>query len=60
MHGKVLAITERSDSVPSCAALFARSKLRGARELQIAIGGGHGAFYRPNPAWLDPVLDFVR
>ena len=60
MHGRVLAITERSDSVPSCRRLFARSQLDCAREIQIAIGGEHGAFYRPNPAWMQPVLDFVR
>jgi hypothetical protein len=60
MHGKVLAITERSDSVPSCQALFSRSKLKDSRELQISIGGEHGAFYRPQSAWLDPLLEFVR
>jgi hypothetical protein len=61
LHGKVLAIRERSDSVPSCAPLFARSK-GGATtsERVIAIGGAHGAFYRPNDAWLAPVLEFVR
>lgn len=60
LHGRVLAITERSDSVPSCRRLFARSQLDRAREVQIAIGGEHGAFYRPNSAWVQPVLEFVR
>ena len=60
MHGRVLSIIERSDSVPSCHALFAHSTLRDGREIEIAIGGQHGAFYKPNPAWLRPLLDFVR
>ena len=59
LHGKVLAIRERSDSVPSCKALLAHSRAEG-RELEIAIGGEHGAFYRPNSAWLQPLLEFVR
>ncbi|HKP57404.1 MAG TPA: alpha/beta hydrolase [Polyangiales bacterium] len=59
LHGKLLSIRERSDSVPSCRALFAHARGVG-RELEIAIGGEHGAFYRPNAAWLEPLLDFVR
>lgn len=60
LHGRVLAIRERSDSIPSCKRLFERSHLTQGREIEIAIGGEHGAFYRPHAAWLAPVLDFVR
>ena len=59
LYGKVLAIRERSDSVPSCKTLLAHVQGEG-RELEIAVGGEHGAFYRPNSAWLQPLLEFVR
>lgn len=61
LHGQVLAIREKSDDVPSCAPLFARSRGSATtRELVVALGGGHGAFYRPQAAWVDPLLAFVR
>ena len=61
LHGRVLSIRERSDSVSSCAPLFERSKASATTsERVIAIGGGHGAFYRPQDAWLVPVFDFVH
>jgi hypothetical protein len=60
MHGRVFSIRERSDSVPSCRALFKRWKLPEAKEIEIAIGGQHGAFYRVHTEWLTPLFEFVH
>jgi len=57
-HGRTLALREKSDDlVGSCEGLFARAKGDGEREeIVIDAGGGHGAFYRPRPEWVDPVV----
>jgi dienelactone hydrolase len=57
LHGRVLSLHEASDSAAgSCRSLFRRSKdLLEKREVRVEIGGGHGAFYRPDPAWLLPL-----
>ena len=58
VSGHVLAIHEASDELAgSCAAAFAQAgKLGLHREIELHLGGGHGAFFRPHAAWLDPVL----
>jgi hypothetical protein len=60
--GRILSVYEASDEVgQSCAQLFARSGPTGERsEIRIAIGGGHGAFFRPNREWLAPALHWVQ
>jgi predicted esterase len=57
-RGRLLAIREASDDlVGSCEVLFSRSPEEGVRrEVTLELGGGHGAFYRPRPAWIDPVV----
>jgi hypothetical protein len=55
--GRLLGIREASDDLAGpCDALFARSPT-GADQHQIVLdlGGGHGAFYRPHPEWIDAV-----
>ena len=61
-RGRMLSLREASDDlVGSCVALFARSPEDGAsRELTFELGGGHGAFYRPRPEWVDPVVEWAR
>jgi hypothetical protein len=29
------------------------------KEIVINVGGGHGAFYRPRPEWIDPVVEWA-
>lgn len=60
-RGRLLSLREASDDlVGSCVALFARSPENGAsRELTFELGGGHGAFYRPRPEWIDPVVEWA-
>jgi hypothetical protein len=60
-HGRMLSLHEASDDmVGSCEGLFSRAGDECVhREIVIEIGGGHGAFYRPDPAWLDPVFEWA-
>lgn len=61
LHGRILSVRERSDDVPSCKPLFARAAADAkTEEVLIDLGGGHGAFYRPNPVWLQAVLKFAH
>lgn len=61
-QGQVLAIREASDlSVTSCVPLFERSpRLQAHNELELEIGGGHGAFFKPQEAWLEPTFEWIE
>jgi hypothetical protein len=60
--GRVLSVYEASDdSGRSCGSLFAKSEATGVHsEIEIVTGEEHGAFYRPNPQWVTPVLEWIR
>jgi hypothetical protein len=60
--GRILSIYEASDTLgTSCEPLFAQASAPGEhREIRIATGAGHGAFYRPRREWLGPTLEWVR
>jgi len=60
-HGRLLALREASDNlVGSCDGLFSRSAGDGERdEITLELGGGHGAFYRPRPEWVEPVIEWA-
>jgi hypothetical protein len=62
VRGRILSVYEASDEIGrSCAQLFARSKGAGKpEEIRIAVGGGHGAFFRPRKEWVDPVIAWVH
>jgi len=61
IRGRMLSIFETSDRVGSCSALFAHAAPDAVTaELETDIGGGHGAFYRPHPEWVDPVIRWAR
>lgn len=60
--GRLLSLYETSDSLGvSCAPLFER---RGSgsvvREVPLSLGLGHGTFYQPRSAWLEPALAWAR
>jgi len=60
-HGRTLALREISDDlVGSCEGLFNRAQ-GGAEhsEIILHLGGGHGAFYRPHPEWVEPVIEWA-
>jgi len=62
LKGRIFSIYEASDPVAgSCEEMFSDSVVAPElEELEISLGGGHGAFYRPAPEWIDPVVDWVR
>lgn len=61
VRGRILSIYEASDALgTSCEPLFTQASEPGEpRELRIATGAGHGAFFRPRSEWLGPVLQWV-
>jgi acetyl esterase/lipase len=60
-HGRMLSLREASDdTVGSCDGLFSRAGNEAVhQEIVIDVGGGHGAFYRPRPEWVDPVVEWA-
>jgi len=60
-RGRLLALREASDNlVGSCEGLFARAAGDGKRkEITLELGDGHGAFYRPRPEWIDPMVEWA-
>ena len=62
VRGRILSIYEASDELgTSCEPLFAQASDPGEhREIRIDTGAGHGAFFRPRPEWLAPVLQWIE
>ncbi len=60
-RGRLLSLRESSDELAgSCESFFGRSpNPHNHRELLLDLGGGHGAFYRPQPEWVDPVVEWA-
>jgi hypothetical protein len=61
IRGRMLSIYEASDEVGSCSELFALASDDSViAEIELRLGGGHGAFFRPHPEWIDPVVSWAR
>ena len=59
-RGRLLGLRETSDElVGPCETLFDRAAGGERREVVTELGGGHGAFYRPNPEWVEPVVEWA-
>jgi hypothetical protein len=60
-HGRMLSLHESSDDmVGSCESLLSRAGDGSVyQEIVIDIGGGHGAFYRPRPEWVEPLVEWA-
>ena len=60
-RGRLLSLRESSDDlVGSCESLFERSLSPHEHvEIVLDLGGGHGAFYRPHPEWVEPVVEWA-
>jgi predicted esterase len=60
-RGRLLLLRESSDELAgSCESFFGRiPSPHDHRELLLDLGGGHGAFYRPQPEWVDPVVEWA-
>ena len=61
-RGRLLSLRESSDDlVSSCDVLFERSPSQhDYREVILELGGGHGAFYRPQQEWIDVVVEWAN
>jgi hypothetical protein len=61
LTGPVLSLYDEADDLAtSCASVLSaggNSALR--REILLNVGRGHGTFYRPDPAWLDPLTAWL-
>ncbi len=60
-RGRLLSLRESSDDlVGSCEGFFKRSPSPHDHvEIVLELGGGHGAFYRPRPEWVVPVVEWA-
>jgi hypothetical protein len=60
--GRLLSLYEQSDPLGvSCAPMLARrTPGSAAREIALDLGLGHGTFFQPRPAWLDPVTAWAK
>ena len=62
VSGRMLSLIETSDTLGvSCGPMFAR-KTAGSvsQEMALSLGLGHGTFYQPRAAWLEPALAWTR
>lgn len=58
VHGNIMSLYETTDTAGSCANLFSRSNPTTC-EVSITTGQKHGAFYRPNEAWMAPQREWL-
>lgn len=60
-RGRLLSLREYSDElVGSCEDFFGRSPSpHEHKEIVLDLGGGHGAFYRLHPEWVDPLIEWA-
>lgn len=62
VNGNILSIFEKSDALAgSCKKLVQRnSEISSFHEIELSTGKGHGAFYLPRKAWIEPLLSWVE
>ena len=61
LSGRILAIYDDQDDVAgSCQEAFEMSSPTATDEKVVSTGLGHGLFYVPNPAWIDPVIQWIK
>lgn len=62
LTGRIFSVFEASDDLGGTCRPLAEQPERPTsfEEVRISTGKMHGAFYRPLPAWVDPVLDWVH
>ncbi len=61
MNGAFLSVYETSDGALTCKKLQNRSpRLTSFKEISIATGLEHGAFYRPLAEWVAPVKQWIK
>ena len=57
-RGRMLSVFEASDELAgSCRPLFDRAAPGSqSSEIELRLGGGHGAFFAPHPEWIEPTV----
>lgn len=62
VSGNILSIFEKSDTLAgSCKKLVqGNSEISSFHEIKLSTGKGHGAFYLPRKAWIEPLLSWVE
>lgn len=62
MRGRFLSVYDAADQIAaSCQEGLTRAGVsRRSQEVVLHVGSGHGLFYRPAPAWLDPVTRWIK
>jgi len=60
-HGRMLSIVEASDDLAgSCRPLLERAPAGSqTSEIELHLGGGHGAFFVPQSDWIDPAVEWA-
>lgn len=60
LHGRFLSIYDHDDEwFGTCQEAFDRASDFKPKEMVIKTGQGHGVFLEPNPAWIDPVIQWI-
>jgi acetyl esterase/lipase len=61
LTGPVLSLYDKADDLAtSCASVLPPGRRAAqSREIVLHVGKGHGTFYRPDPAWLDPLAAWL-
>jgi len=62
LKGRVLSIYDASDTVAeSCSGLMVTQGDDLAwSEIELSTGDGHATFYRPDPVWIEPLVDWLN
>jgi hypothetical protein len=62
ISGQIFSVYEKSDELAgSCRDLAENSLgISSFDEIEITTGKEHGAFYQPNPLWVEPVLNWIH
>lgn len=61
LQGRVLSMVDAADDLAgSCVPFFERNpQIAAPRDVVFRTGAAHGLFYRADPVWLDPLLDWL-
>jgi len=62
LQGTIMSMNDATDDLGfSCRPLFERSpQLAASMDVTFQTGKGHGLFYRPDPTWIEPLLQWVE
>ncbi|MBC8338391.1 MAG: alpha/beta hydrolase fold domain-containing protein [Rhodospirillales bacterium] len=60
MKGTFLSMWEKDDdTVGPCDAAMEKAGVETFENMMLTVGGGHQLFYKPQPSWVDPLVEFA-